>query len=253
MPLEIVTVPCLDDNYAYLVKGPGGAVLIDAPEAGPIAAALETRGWTLDTILITHHHHDHVEGVAELRARFGAKVMGPAAEADRLPPLDRALSEGDRVGEGAIAADVIAVPGHTLGHVAYRFAAGDAVFTADSLMVLGCGRLFEGTPAMMWDSLKKLSSLPPETLVFSGHEYTSSNARFALTVEPGNAALRARSEEIDRLRAEGRPTVPVPLAVELETNPFLRADRPELRKALGMETEGDIEVFAEIRARKDRF
>ncbi|MBL3571631.1 hydroxyacylglutathione hydrolase [Rhodovulum sulfidophilum] len=253
MPLEIVTVPCLSDNYAYLVKGPGGALLIDAPEAGPIVEALESRGWGLDAILITHHHHDHVGGVAELRTRYGAQVMGPAAEAARLPPLDRALAEGDRVGDGPDEAEVIAVPGHTLGHVAYRFAGGNAVFTADSLMALGCGRLFEGTPAMMWDSLTKLAALPPETLVFSGHEYTSANARFALTVEPGNDALRARSAEIDRLRDEGRPTVPVPLSVESATNPFLRAGRPELKTALGLGDASDVEVFAEIRARKDRF
>ena len=253
MPLEIVTVPCLSDNYAYLVKGPDGVCLIDAPEAGPIVDALEARGWTLNSLLITHHHHDHVGGVEELRARYGCEVTGPEAEAGKLPPLDVAVKDGDSGGTGEALTVAIAVPGHTLGHVAYHFPNAGVVFTADSLMALGCGRVFEGTMPMMWDSLSKLAALPPETMVYSGHEYTASNARFALSVDPGNAALQARAARIDAARAQGRPTVPVQLAEELATNPFLRAADPGIRARLGMQDAPDSEVFAEIRRRKDRF
>ncbi|MDE3121762.1 MAG: hydroxyacylglutathione hydrolase [Paracoccaceae bacterium] len=257
MPLEIVTVPCLSDNYAYLVKGPDGVCLIDAPEAAPIQAALEARGWGLDTILITHHHHDHVGGVEALRNRYGCEVMGPAAEADKLPPLDMALKDGDRGGEGEALTVAIAVPGHTLGHLAYHFPnagpEGGAVFTADSLMALGCGRVFEGTMEMMWQSLSRLAALPPETMVYSGHEYTMGNARFALTIDGTNSALISRCEEVAAKRAKGEPTVPVSLAEELATNPFLRAADPEIRARLGMQSSSDAEVFAEIRQRKDRF
>ncbi len=251
--MEIVTVPCLSDNYAYLVKGPSGVVLIDAPEAAPIAAALDARGWQLTDLLITHHHHDHVGGVEELRATFGCTVTGPRAEAEKMPPLDRTVQGGDSFDAGGIGIDVIHVPGHTLGHVAFHMPEAVAVFTADSLMALGCGRIFEGTAPMMWDSLRKLAALPPETMVCSGHEYTASNAKFALTVEPRNEALILRSQDIAKARTEGRPTAACKLSEELATNPFLRPDSPEIRDLLGMETATDAEVFAEIRARKDRF
>ncbi|KUF09724.1 hydroxyacylglutathione hydrolase [Pseudoponticoccus marisrubri] len=253
MPLDIVTVPCLSDNYAYLVHGPDGVLLIDAPEAAPIIDALDSRGWTLDTILITHHHHDHVGGVEELREKYGATVMGPAAEQDKLPPLDRALSEGDEAGTGAGRFTVIEVPGHTLGHIAFHFPEGGAVFTADSLMALGCGRVFEGTPEMMWDSLSKLAALPPETVVYSGHEYTMTNARFALTIDPGNAALNDRMQAIAAARNDGQPTAQVPLSLELATNPFLRAGKAATKRAVNMADAEDAAVFAEIRARKDSF
>ena len=253
MPLDIVTIPCLSDNYAYLVKGPDGVCLIDAPEAAPIVAALETRGWTLNTILITHHHHDHVGGIEALRKRYGCQVMGPAAEADKLPPLDMALNDGDAGGEGASHRVALAVPGHTLGHMAYHFPEAGAVFTADSLMALGCGRLFEGTADMMWASLSRLAALPSETRVYSGHEYTASNARFALTIEPGNTALISRAEAVAAARADGRPTVPSTLADELATNPFLRATDPAVQAAVGLPGAEPAKVFAEVRRRKDKF
>ncbi|MBN7783700.1 hydroxyacylglutathione hydrolase [Ponticoccus gilvus] len=253
MALEIVTVPCLSDNYAYIAKGPDGVCLIDAPEAGPIIDALDRRGWSLGTILITHHHPDHVQGVEELRARYGCKVMGPRAEEHKLPRLDMALEEGMNGGEGVGYTEPLHVPGHTLGHMAFHFPRAKAVFTADSLMALGCGRLFEGTPEMMWDSLSKLAALPPETMVYSGHEYTTSNAAFALTIEPGNNALISRAEAIAKARARGEPTAQVPLSLELDTNPFLRAGHPDVKAAVGMADASDVQVFAEIRKRKDNF
>ena len=255
--LEIVTVPCLSDNYAYLVKGPDGVALIDAPEAAPILAALDARGWQLGVIMLTHHHPDHVGGVAELRERYGCPVMGPKAEADKIAAqgvvLDMPLDPGFEGGTGAGRCRVMAVPGHTLGHIAFYYPEGGALFTADSLMALGCGRLFEGTPAMMWESLQGLAALPDETLVYSGHEYTQSNAAFARSIDPDNAALKQRAEEIDALRSQHKPTVPARLGVEKATNPFLRAGDKNLKKILGMAGVEDVEVFAHIRKAKDRF
>lgn len=255
MALEIVIIPCRRDNYAYLLRdGAGRQVgLIDAPEAAPIEAALEERGWDLNMILITHHHEDHVAAVDVLRERFGATVIGAAADAHRLPALDIALEDGDTIPLGVSMAEVIAVPGHTLGHIAYYFAGAHALFSADSLMVMGCGRLFEGTPDQMWTSLSRLAALPAETRVFSGHEYAESNMRFALSLEPENPALQGRAVEIVRLRREGMPTVPAALGLEAATNPFLRASDPALKARLGIPNLPDAQVFAEIRRRKDAY
>lgn len=255
--LEIVTVPCLADNYAYLVKGPNGVALIDAPEAEPILTALEARDWSLGVIMITHHHHDHVGGVAALREKFGCPVMGPKAEADKIAAqgvtLDMELEPGFEGGTGAGRCQVLAVPGHTLGHIAFYYPEAPALFSADSLMVMGCGRLFEGTPAMMWQTMTTLSALPDETLIYSGHEYTESNAGFALSLEPENAALQKRMDEITKTRQNGQPTVPALLSLEKQTNPFLRAGDPNLKKTLGLEGVKDAEVFAHIRVAKDKF
>lgn len=255
MPFEIVTVPCLRDNYAYLLREkPSGAVaLVDAPEAPPIAEALEARGWGLDAILVTHHHSDHVDGVEALRSRFGARVIGAAADKHRLPRLDDEVADGDLVQIGGAAAQVLDVPGHTRGHVAYHLPEAGALFSADSLMVMGCGRLFEGTAEEMWNSLHKLAALPEETMVYSGHEYAASNVRFALSVDGENLALLARAEEIETLRHDGRPTVPASLRLERLTNPFLRVGDPAIRAALRREFAFDLEVFAELRRRKDVF
>lgn len=255
MPLDLVTVPCLADNYAYLIHdaATGAVACVDVPEAAPILRALADRDWKLSHILITHHHHDHVGGVEALAGATGARVIGARADAHRLPPLDETVAEGDRVRIGMETGEVIDVSGHTMGHIAFHFPGAGMVFTADSLMALGCGRLFEGDAATMWRSLSKLAALPPETLVCSGHEYTEANARFALAIEPGNPQLISRVAAVQAARADGRPTVPSRLADELATNPFLRADAPEVRAALGLERATAAEVFAELRARKDRF
>ena len=253
MSPEIVTVPCLADNYAYLLhdSASGATAVIDVPEARPILAALAERGWTLGDILITHHHADHIGGVTELRAATGARVTGAAADAHRLPPLDRAVREGDILMIGETAGRVLDVPGHTIGHIAFHFPG--ALFSADSLMVMGCGRLFEGDAPTMWKTLTKLAALPPETLIFSGHEYAATNAAFALTLDSANETLKKRAKDITARRAAGKPTVPAPLALELETNPFLRARGAEMKALLGMSERTDADVFAEIRRRRDRF
>ncbi|MFY8145900.1 MAG: hydroxyacylglutathione hydrolase [Rhodobacter sp.] len=255
MPLDLVTIPCLSDNYAFLIHdaASGETAVIDVPEAAPILAALRQRGWNLSQILLTHHHADHIQGVADLRAATGARVAGNAADAHRLPPLDLALHEGQTVQVGTEAGTVIDVSGHTLGHVAFHFPASALVFTADSLMACGCGRLFEGTGPQMWTSLSKLARLPPETLVCSGHEYTASNARFALSLDPDNPALISRDASIEDARRRGQPTVPSRLSDELATNPFLRAGHPQMKARLGLADASDAAVFTEIRARKDRF
>ena len=255
MPLEIVTIPCLKDNYAFLAhdRATGQTAVVDVPEAAPIAAALRQRGWTLSHVLLTHHHWDHVDGLAALLAEHPATVIGAAADAHRLPPLDVAVAEGDRIVIGSDEGHVIDVSGHTLGHIAIHFPASHVVFTADSLMAMGCGRLFEGTGEQMYHSLAKLAALPDETLVCSGHEYTASNAKFALTIEPENAALISRIEKIETARAQGRPTVPSLLSTERATNPFLRTNSPEIQANLGLTGADPVAVFTEIRRRKDSF
>lgn len=241
MPLEIITVPCLSDNYAYLAHDAATetTAVIDVPEATPILNALRARGWRASHVLITHHHDDHIAGVEALAAATGARVFGAAADAHRLPPLDEALAEGDVIRIGMDEGHVIAVPGHTSGHIAFHFPQSRVAFTADSLMSAGCGRLFEGTPEQMWASLSKLMALPADTLICSGHEYTASNIRFALSVDPDNPALLARAARVTAARTRNEATVPVPLSEELATNPFLRAR--------------DAADFARLRALKDRF
>lgn len=253
MPLELITVPCLTDNYAYLLhdSASGRTALVDAPAVAPIQAALDARGWRLSDILITHHHSDHIDGVAALRA--GTRVVGAGADARRLPPLDLTVADNDTFTLLGEPCHVIDVPGHTVGHIAFYLPASGYAFTADTLMGLGCGRLFEGSPAQMWASLTRLAALPVDTLICSGHEYTQANARFALSIDPGNPALTARVAAITALRAAGRPTIPVPLSEELATNPFLRAADPAIAATVGLPGASAADVFAEVRRRKDHF
>ncbi|MCR9086034.1 MAG: hydroxyacylglutathione hydrolase [Rhodobacteraceae bacterium] len=255
MPLDLVVIPCLSDNYTYLLHDPdgGATAVIDVPDAAPVEAALANRGWTLTDILITHHHHDHVGGVEALRKATGARVTGAAADDHRLPQLDHAVVPGDVITLGSETAEILDAPGHTVGHIAYYFSASGILCTGDSLMALGCGRLFEGTAEQMWGTLSRFAALPGETRVCSGHEYTQANARFALSVEPENADLQARSRDIDAARAAGRPTVPATIAEELATNPFLRASIPSVKRALQMAGAPDSDVFAQIRRMKDAF
>lgn len=242
-PMSITArpVPILSDNYAWLLRdaASGATAIVDPAEAAPIEAAIDRAGGRLDLILLTHHHQDHVGATEPIRARYGARVVGAAADAHRLPRLDRQLAEGDTIQLGASTARVIATPGHTSGHIAYFFADGAVLCCGDTLFSLGCGRLLEGTPEQMFASLAKLAALPPDTLVCCGHEYTASNARFARHAMPDNAALAARAEEVQRLRAAGKPTVPSRLGDELAENPFLLAP--------------DVVTFASLRAQKDRF
>ncbi len=253
MPLTVATVPCLSDNYAFLAHDPetGATACIDVPDAAPVLAELDRRGWRLTDILLTHHHADHVQGVAVLVAATGAAVTGAAADAHRLPPLDRAVAPDDRVAVGTATGRVAAVPGHTSGHVVYLF--DGAAFTGDSLMACGCGRLFEGTADQMHAGFAAFDGLPDSTLICSGHEYTAANIRFALTVDPANPALRARAAAVDAARAEGRPTVPSTLGEERATNPYLRVSLPELAAAAGVPGGDPAAVFAAIRRAKDQF
>lgn len=248
MPLELVTLRCLKDNYAYLVHRDTGTVLIDAPEAEPILVELEARGWELDAILLTHHHADHIQAVAEIVAKTGAKVIGADADAARLPSLDLRFKPGERIEVLGEQVEIIDVPGHTVGHIAFHFPDSGYAFTADSLMAIGCGRLFEGDAQMMWDSLSRLNALPADTLICSGHDYCAANGAFALSVDPQNSALQKRLAAVDEDRM---PCSPATLKVERETNPFLRI--AEMRESLGMEGAPDVQVFARLRGMKDDF
>ena len=241
MTLSVSAIPLFKDNYAWLLRdsGTGATAVVDPADAGPVEAAIMAAGGRLDLILLTHHHADHVGGTDEIRARFGCPVVGAAADAYRLPKLDRAVKEGDTVALGNAVGRVIETPGHTMGHIAFYYPDGRALFCGDTLFSLGCGRLLEGKPADMFASLQKFAALPADTEVYCGHEYTESNARFAITVEPDNAALKKRVAEIQTLRSAGRSTVPSPLGEELAANPFMRAP--------------DAVALGRIRAAKDSF
>jgi hydroxyacylglutathione hydrolase len=251
--LDIVRIPVLKDNYLWLLRSGGAVAIVDPAVDGPVDAELAARGWRLTHILNTHHHNDHVGANLALKARHGCTIVGPRADRERIPGIDVALGEGETYALGDARARVFDVPGHTRGHIAYWFEAERALFCGDTLFALGCGRLFEGTPAQMWSSLLKLRALPDDTRVHCAHEYTQSNARFALSVDADNAALRDRARGVDAARAEGRATVPSLLGEEKATNPFLRADNPDLARAAGLAGGPAVEVFAAIRAAKDRF
>lgn len=244
-----------NDNFGYLVHDPasGRTAAIDAPEEAAIRTALLHRGWTLTDIFITHHHQDHVEAIGPLKADYGCRVVGPRAEADKIAGLDEWVAGGDVVQLGATAFAVLDAPGHTLGHIVYHDAAGKRLFSGDALFSLGAGRMFEGTPGPMWDGIKALRALPDDTLVYCGHEYTTSNAAFALSIDPDNAALRQRVAEVEALRQAGRATIPFLLGQDKAANPFMRADDGGLARRLGLEGADPAAVFAAIRRAKDNF
>jgi hydroxyacylglutathione hydrolase len=253
--LEIYQFPTRSDNYGVLIHDPGtgATAAIDAPEAEPIFAALQDKGWMLTEILITHHHADHTAGVEILKKKTGCTVCGPAREAGLIPGLDVEVKESDMVAVGSAKGRVIETPGHTRGHVSYYFPDEGAVFVGDTLFSVGCGKLLEGDAPTMWSSLSKLAALPPETEVYCGHEYTNANCRFALTVEPENEALRVRAAEAAENAAKGRPSLPSTIGQELATNPFLRPSSAAIQHRLGMEGQPLDAIFGEVRRRKDRF
>jgi hydroxyacylglutathione hydrolase len=254
MAAEIRLFPCLTDNFGYLIHDPvtKATASIDAPEAAPVIKALEREGWTLTDILITHHHADHVGGVAELKQKYRCRVLAPHDKSAGIADVDTRVAHGDVVKVGGLLVRVLETPGHTLDHVSYVFDSEKALFAADTLFSIGCGRVFEGTYPQMWDSLLKLRALPDDFKLYCGHEYTAANVKFALTIEPDNAALKARAEEVTRLRVAGQPTIPVTLGEEKKANVFLRADEPSVAASVRMKGASGAQVFGELRERKNK-
>ncbi|MGQ3353778.1 MAG: hydroxyacylglutathione hydrolase [Phreatobacter sp.] len=254
MAADVHMFTCLSDNFGALIhdRATGATAAIDVPEAAPVLAAAQEKGWTISHILVTHHHPDHVQGIEAVKAATKAHVIANAADAHRIPLVDETVAPGGKARFGSLTADVIDTPGHTVGHIVYHFAAEKILFSGDTLFSLGCGRLFEGTPQQMWEALKVLRALADDTAVYCGHEYTGSNAKFSLTVDPDNAALKARAEEVFRLREAGQPTLPTTIGQEKATNPFLRADDAAIAAVLGMRGRLPAEVFAELRERKNK-
>jgi len=254
MAAEIRAFTCLSDNFGYLIHDPAtkATASIDAPEAAPIIRTLEQEGWTLTDILVTHHHHDHVGGISELKQKYGCRVVAPHDQTTKIADVDLRVGNGDVVKIGDLLARVLETPGHTLDHISYVFDADKALFAADTLFSIGCGRVFEGNYPMMWESLLKLRALPDDFRLYCGHEYTAANVKFALNVEPDNASLQARAEEVTRLRAAGKPTIPSLLGEEKRANVFLRADDPAVAIKLRMKGASAAEVFGELRERKNK-
>ena len=256
MPIEVHQFACLKDNFGALVRdlATGMTASIDAPDADAVIAASQAKGWPLTHVLVTHHQLDHIQGLPGLKARFpGLRIIGPAKEADRIADLTQTVGEGDVVAVGAAKARVIETPGHTAGHIIFAFEDDAVAFCGDTLFAMGCGRVLETPLAVMWHSLAKVATLPADTTIYCGHEYTLANAKFALSVDPGNAALKARAEKVLAARAAGQATLPTTMAEELATNPFLRAERADLKARLGLSGADAAAVFAELRTRKDNF
>jgi hydroxyacylglutathione hydrolase len=253
-PLQVRCVPALQDNYLWLAHDPstGETAVVDPGAQAPVEDALAAEGWHLSHILNTHHHFDHVGANVALKARWGCTIIGPRADAARIPGLDIAVGESDIVKLGTHEAQVFDVPGHTRGHIAFWFEADALAFVGDTLFAAGCGRMFEGSPGQFWSSLSRLRALPPDTLVYCAHEYTSSNLRFALSVDPG-PAVEERAAHVAAARARGEPTVPSRIADERATNPFFKADHPAMATRLGLRGASPERVFAELRSRKDSF
>ena len=255
MPLQIHQFPCRSDNYGFLAHDPdtGLTASIDTPDGNAINAGLTEKGWQLSHILNTHHHVDHTEANLQLKEQWACTIIGAAKDAERIPGIDIQVANDEEFSFGAIKAKVLEVPGHTSGHIAFYFATEGIAFVGDTLFALGCGRLFEGTPSMMWTSLQKLMTLPNETSVYCGHEYTEANAKFALTIEPANERLKARCDEINALRANNLPTVPTTIGLERATNPFVRPASKNIQTTIGLQGADALTVFSEIRRLKDNF
>ena len=253
--LTIIQLPVLTDNYIYLIHDPVSheTAVVDPALAQPVLDTLDKNGWQLTYILNTHHHNDHIGGNLELKQKTGCKIIGAQADKHRIPGIDIGVNDNDVISLGKHLAKVIATPGHTSGHIVYYFADDELLFCGDTLFVMGCGRLFEGSAEQMWNSLKKLKELSLSTRIYCSHEYTQTNGRFALTVEPDNCLLQQRMAVVDQLRAANQPTVPSTIAQELATNPFFREDSPELQKTIGMPNRKAVDVFAKIRQLKDVF
>lgn len=253
--LEIIQIPVLNDNYIYLINDPvsGETAVVDPALAEPVIDALDEKQWQLTYILNTHHHWDHIGGNLALKEQTGCKIIGAKKDQHRIPGIDILVQENDQISLGTHHAIIIETPGHTSGHIVFYFADDSALFCGDTLFAMGCGRLFEGSAEQMWLSLNKLKSLPGPTRIYCTHEYTQSNGRFALTIEPDNKTLIARMEKVNHLRNRGLATIPSTIEQEKETNPFFRADSPDLQKNLKMQNEPLVEIFTEIRHRKDRF
>jgi len=250
--LEIHQFPCLSDNYGVLIHDGEVTAAIDAPDAKAVAAALTAKGWRLTHILTTHHHGDHTAGNLPLKRETGCTIIGPRGEAAKVPGIDTKIGEGESFKLGSHEVRVLDTPGHTAGHVSYWLPQDKTAFVGDTLFAIGCGRVIEGSAEVMWRSLEKLKALPAETAVYCGHEYTLANAKFALTIEPENAALAERAKAVAELRAAGTPTLPTKIGLELDTNPFLRAHVPAIQKRLGLVGKPEWQIFAEIRERKNR-
>ncbi len=253
--LEIHQFICRSDNFCVLLHDREHhlTAAIDAPDAETIEHELARRGWSLTHIFVTHHHHDHTAGNKALKAQTGCTIFGAQTDAARIPAIDKMVTDGQTLTFGGHAIEVLATPGHTTGHVSYFIPGAKIAFTGDTLFSLGCGRLFEGTAAQMYHSLQRLAALPPDTQIYCGHEYTLNNGEFALEVDPENTALAARVAEVRDRRRARQPSLPVSLATELATNPFLRADVPALAKNIGLTAASPLEVFTELRRRKDNF
>ena len=253
--LEIKTLPVLSDNYIYLIHDPVSleTAVVDPALAQPVLDVLQAKSWQLTYILNTHHHADHVGGNVHIKQLTNCKVIAAQADWDRIPGIDQGVKEGDVITLGQHKANVIATPGHTRAHIVYHFAEDKLLFCGDTLFVMGCGRLYEGTAEQLWHSLQKLKVLPAETKVYCTQEYTQSNGRFALTVEPENQQLQQKMIEVNRLRSSNLPTVPTTIAEEQTTNPFFREDSIALQKNIGMDNKTPVEIFAQTRRLKDSF
>lgn len=254
--LQIHQFPCLSDNYGVLIRddATGAVASIDAPEAAAVEAALAETGWSLTHILVTHHHWDHTQGNEALKAKTGAKIIGPKGEADKVPGIDETVGEGDTFKFGEFDVHVLETPGHTLGHIVFHLPAAKVAFVGDTLFSMGCGRVIEGRFDQMWRSVEKVAKLPAETALYCGHEYTEANGNFAMSVEPGNAALQKRVADVRALRAASKPTLPTTVALERETNPFIRPESAEIRKTVGLDASAsNAAVFTEVRKLKDNF